>query len=657
MMPKNLKKVKPKRAVQQSVSHNTHSNLSPPPAAAVNDDAAAEDRPRRYKKSRPTHPKSRGSAQSSARATTDRLAHDEPNSGGSNQGISTAVLEPNKEGSKGITPPHSPRNPRAIKHTLKAEQKVRLGNGRNVAIGGLSDELGNKYVWCRSGQILVITAYSDWHGGSADASNALRGAGLIVVGSIGDIREAVDSLKDFPPLPIVTKPGLSKYGFVLPDGQVLVPRGQPEPLKAFEPVSGMLGKAGMLEDWIERVAAPLADHKIPAFFMMMMFVAPLLRQTDRTDNLGFELFGEAGRGKSTLQALMASAAGPAIGGGDGMYWRTLNTTINALEAIMPLYNDLPLVLDEAGLVPGGGTSDKRALSMRDLAFRLSAGVIRQRLGEPAGPLSRLAYMVSTNVAIGSFDAAHGAESDAIADRLQTVPLLPDRAHGIFDYCPPSYPSSGAFADALKLAASQHYGYALPVFLQYLVNRIYRHPKKLRRIILEHVAKFLDKSGANSNDGSQKRVAEAFGLVYAAGRLAIEARVLPTTYKPGAAALAVYRLHRAHGRTAISFDDRLDTVLCHCSTIDLSRTGLATLSEAQRSACPAFLYTNKSKQRELIVPVPHIDTVFPGWKGIVKDPDVLKRLKRSSERYTRDRPVGRKGAQVPCYVFNVPNLQV
>ena len=654
-MTKISKNLKSKPMAKQIVSPNSLSDQPPPGSADNHDVAEAGHSPKRRKTSSSKHKNRSHSTLAGSPNGKDTTEQRAPDNGGSRQSTKTSTPVAKQGKSKAAKPPHPPRPPRAIKDTLKAEQRVRLGSGSKVAIGGLTDEFGNKYVWCRTGKTFVVTAYSDWHGGSADASNALRGAGLIVVRNIGDIREAVDSLKRFPPLPIVTKPGLSKYGFVLPDGQVLVPLGQPEPLNAFEPVSGMLGKAGTLEDWIERVAAPLADHKIPAFFMMMMFAAPLLRQTDRTDNLGFELFGEAGRGKSTLQALMASAAGPAIGGGDGMYWRTLNTTMNALEAIMPLYNDLPLILDEAGLVPGGGKSDTRALAMRDLAFRLSAGVIKQRFGEPAGPLSRLAYMVSTNVAIGSFDAAHGAESDAIADRLQTVPLLPDRAHGIFDYCPPSYPSSGAFADALKLAASQHYGHALPVFLQYLVDRIHRQPMRLRRIIGEHVAKFLEKSGANSNDGSEKRVAEAFGLVYAAGRLAVGAGVLPAHYKPGSAALAVYRLHRAHGRTAISFEDRLIAVLRHSSTVDLVQTRLETLSEVQRSACPAFVYVGKSKNRELVVPVRHIDTVFPGWKGIVKDPDVVKRLKPSSERYTRDRPVGAKGMQLPCYVFNIHDL--
>ena len=537
--------------------------------------------------------------------------------------------------------------PLASAVALTSAEAVRLGNGRKVEIGGLRDEHGAKYVWCREGGRIVLTRYDSWHGGGGDASAALRTNGLVVVGSMTEIREAVEKLKRFPRLPIVSKPGWSRYGFVLADGRVLGPDGQPEPLKAFAPASGLLDQGGTLDGWRERVAAPLADHLLASFFMMMMFAAALLRLTNRADNFGFELSGEAGRGKSTLQLLMASAAGPAIGVGDATYWRSLNTTINALETVMALYDDMPLILDEAGLIQGGGKAEARALSMREMAFRLAAGLVKHRFGEPAGPRSRLVYILSTNRPISSLlGTAHAAESDAIADRLITMPLLPDRPHGIFDHCPASYESTGAFAEALKQAASEHYGHALPAFLKYLAEEMARDPKALRARIDSEVNRFVQRSGTNTNDGSQTRVAKAVGLVYAGGRLAKAAGVLPDSYRCMGAARAALDLHRMHGRVAISFDDRLLALMRHPETFDLSTHELATLTKKQRSGCPAFLYTGRSAQRELLIPIEHIDRVFPGWKGISDDADVERRLKPSSDRKTRDRPVGDKGAQRP-----------
>lgn len=556
-----------------------------------------------------------------------------------------------------VEPPYLPYPPLDKGATIKFDEVVRLGNGCKIGISGLRDEHGTKYVVCRDGRRFIVTRYDAWHGGGGDASAALRNHGLVVVGGMSDFREAVEKLKRFPKRPIVSKPGWSTYGFVLADGRVLGPDNQPEPLRAFTPASGFLSQGGTLEGWQEHVAAPLADHLLAAFFMMMMFAAPLLKLTNRPDNFGFELSGEAGRGKSTLQLLMASAAGPAIGIGDDTYWRSLNTTMNALETVMPLYSDMPLILDEAGLIQGGGKLQARALGMREMAFRLAAGVVKHRFGEPAGPRFRLVYMLSTNRPILSLvGVAHAAESDAIADRLITIPLLPERLHGIFDHCPPGYASTGAFAEALKQAASEDYGHALPAFLKWLAEEVAKDPKRLRARIDAHVNRFVQRSGTDTNDGSQTRVAKAVGLVYAAGRLAKAAGVLPPSYRCMHAARAALDLHRGHARAAVSFDDRLRALLRHPETIDLAKTPLAELTKAQRARCPVFLYSGRSRQRELLIPIEHIDRVLAGWRGMNDEPDVERRLKPSSDRNTRDRPIGEKGAQRPVYVFDIMDLE-
>ena len=72
--------------------------------------------------------------------------------------------------------------------------------------------------------------------------------------------------------------------------------------------------------------------------------------TSRVGSFGFELVGEKGIGKSTLQYLMSSVLGGAIQGADGNYWVTLDTTVNALEDTMAEHSDLPIIFDEAGLL-------------------------------------------------------------------------------------------------------------------------------------------------------------------------------------------------------------------------------------------------------------------------------------------------------------------
>jgi len=556
-----------------------------------------------------------------------------------------------------LKPPKPPYPPQNGKVMIKAQQTVTLENGRKIAIGGLRDEFDTKYVSCRAGSCSTLTPYAAWHGGSGGASTALRDQGLVIVSKIGDVGAAVAKLTSFPRAPIVTKPGWSRFGFAQSNGRVIVPDGQPEPLKAFSPASGLLDASGTLESWIQQVATPISEHLLASFFMMVMFSASLLRFTNRADNFGFELSGDAGRGKTTLQLLMASAAGPAIGDASTTYWRSLNTTMNALETVMPVYADMPLILDEAGLVHGAGKRDTRGQAMREMAFHLAGGAVKHRLGEPTGPRSRLVFVLSTNRPIASLlGPAHAAENDAVADRLITLPLLSDRPFGIFDDCPPAYASTGAFADALKQGASEHYGHALPVFLQYLVNEEAENPERLRRRIKGSVDRFVAQSATDTNDGSRTRVANAMGLVYAGGRAAQAAGVLPRTYRCLEAAQAALDLHTSHGRRPTSFADRLRALLYHPDTIDLSKTDIGSIPAATLKKCPQFIYEGRSLQRELVVPVEQINRVFSNWNASRNDPDVRQRLKVSSDRNTRDRPVGLNGAERPVYCFDITDLE-
>jgi hypothetical protein len=614
--------------------------------------ATATRRPKKTKGVLKTGKGKNNSCISKSRVTGEGRSED--SRGAAEKAISAQRVK--KEVSLALKPPKPPYPPQEGKVIVKTQQTVTLENRRKVAIGGLRDEFDTKYVSCRAGSCSTLTPYAAWHGGSGGASTALRDQGLVIVTKIGDVGAAVAKLTSFPRAPIVIKSGWSRFGFAQSNGRVVVPDGQPEPLKAFSPASGLLDASGTLEGWIEQVATPIGDHLLASFFMMVMFTASLLRFTNRADNFGFELSGDAGRGKTTLQLLMASAAGPAIGDASTTYWRSLNTTMNALETVMPLYADMPLILDEAGLVHGAGKGDTRAQAMREMAFRLAAGAVKHRLGEPTGPRSRLVFVLSTNRPIASLlGPAHAAENEAIADRLITLPLLTDRPFGIFDHCPPGYASTGAFADVLKQGASEHYGHALPVFLQYLVNEEAEYPERLRRRINRCVDSFVAGSATDTNDGSRTRVAKAMGLVYAGGRAAQAAGVLPRRYRCLEAAQAALDLHISHGRRPTSFNDRLRALLRHPGTIDLSKTDIASIPVVVLQKCPQFIYEGRSKQRELVVPVEQIDRVFSNWNASRNDPDVRQRLKVSSDRNTRDRPVGPKGAERPVYCFDITDL--
>jgi hypothetical protein len=551
--------------------------------------------------------------------------------------------------------PKTPKTPRSAEVVLKAEQRVTLPNGQMAEIGGIRAE-ATKYVWIGIDGHRAVMPYDTWHAGSGDGAKALREQGVTVVTSLPAVREAIASLKRFDPVAVAIRPGWTSQAFALASGIMVAPEGVANPIRAFAPYEGMTGRGGTLGGWKAGVAVPLAEHLIATFMMMIMFAAALLRLTNRTDNFGFELSGRAGCGKTTLQLLMASAAGPAVGAEGATYWRTCNATINALESVLEQYNDAVLILDEAGLVQAGGKVHGRALQMREMSFRLSSGLVRHRYGETIGVVNRLIYVLSTNRPIALLlGSAHAAETEATLDRMMTLPL-DDRAHGIFDACPPAYQSTGVLAEALRRAAAEHYGHAVPAFIAWLVNRRNRNPDRFRRHIARGIAFFVSSCGVDTNDGSAKRVAEAYGLVYVAGKLATRAGVLPPEYRCLKAARAAFELHRQHGRYSMSFDDRLRRLMRDPGTIDTVVENVASMSSVKLAACRAFLASTKSGRRELWIPREHLDDVFTDWNRLRHHPEVEERLKRTEkDRYFSDRRIGNHGVPREVFRFDVTNL--
>jgi hypothetical protein len=550
---------------------------------------------------------------------------------------------------------YSPKPPFFLKR--KPEAVMTLPNGERLELRGLASPGHERYVLISDGRSVALIPYHAWHGGSGDATRLLVANRITVVASMSDLRAQVSKLRRFPVVPIADNPGWAGPIFATAGGRLIAPPKVKNSFSAFAPDPEICAIGGTREGWTSGVAEPLASHLLASFLFMAMFAGPLLRLTNRSDNFGFEVAGAAGLGKSTIQMLAASAAGRAFGGEGSTYWRTCNTTTNALETILPSYNDMTLVLDEAGLAPGSGKKDERASQIREMAFRLSSGRSKHRYGERPEPPVRLIYILSTNQPLSEL-TGQGCppEAQAVADRLMTLPLLDSRRYGIFDNCPPGYASPAVFADSLKREASEHFGHAVPAFLEYLVKRRALNPNWLDQVVMRRQAKFLAAARADMSSGSSVRVASAFALVYVAGLLAKWAGVLPASYRPLAAALAAYQLHRDYGRPALSFADRLRALARHPGTIDLAKVDQNAIDKDAQSACLAYLYTNRSGGRELLIPAKMRSRALPDWNRIRNESDVVKRLKVSEgDRNTNDRPI--PGAKKQVYCFDLSDLGI
>ena len=277
--------------------------------------------------------------------------------------------------------------------------------------------------------------------------------------------------------------------FVRPDrvlGPQAVPRVRP-PLWAQGQRPAAPARAGDPEGWREGVARPCRLSRRLMLGVSAACAAPLLARVGHP-SFRLHLSGPAAAGGD----LVALAAGSVVGvGADHQLPGWDGTGAGFREAARP-FNDSVLPLDEPA--PSGVP----VLEPPRAAWRgvwVSAG--ERPLAEPAA-------------------------------RAHDVPALEAEGGTVCDRRP-SKLSGEAFDTramrallGLRRAIAAHHGHALePVVLE-----VARRGDALRAFVAERVAEFRAALAAPPGAGAPWRAAENFGVVYAGGRLAIEAGVLP-----------------------------------------------------------------------------------------------------------------------------------
>ena len=530
---------------------------------------------------------------------------------------------------------------------------IKPASGRKFRVSGLKSPKGDQWVQVQCRSDVAFAPFSDFVGNGSEAAKRLANSGVVTIGREWPaVRDAVATLSWFPSKPLIEQPGWSGAHFALADGRVFSPPGSNQPIVLFGVNQFKCAHAGSPKGWKNGICRPLADQQLCAFMMMVPFAAPLLGLTDRIGNFGFELVGDGGTGKSTLQQLMATVPGGAMPSAPGHYWVDCNTTANALEPTMMAHSDQVIIMDEQALFAGGATDRARASSMKELVFKLAAGSSKARF--PAGQQTehRLIYVMSSNKSLeqtlGGDDAAVAA---AAADRLITL-NIEERRYGIFDYVPAQWQSASAFAEALKKTAAEHYGLAFPRFIQRLVNRRARDERKLRKRVSTRLEEFRRAAGVDPNDGSALRVVDAFGLCYAGGALAQQFKVLPRTFDCLRAAVTCYNLYREDAHWLQPLPHRLRRLSKDPHVVDLDN-GLPRLSNTDLYAVAAFLKTTKTKRREILFLQASRDRFFPDFDALKRDPANGGLFKSEKGRDTVRRRIRKGKGKEAVYRFYLP----
>jgi putative DNA primase/helicase len=282
---------------------------------------------------------------------------------------------------------------------------------------------------------------------------------------------------------------------------------------------------GTLNEWQDSIGKLAEGHSRATFALSVAFVPPLLDLIGESGG-GFNLRGPSSIGKTSL--LCSAASVWSHGGEQGGFIKTWRATANGLEGTAALYSHTLLPLDELSIASGHEVSN--------IVYSLASGIGKQRAqrdGSAKAPKTWRVTILSTGeVGIAAKIQESGRRARAGQEvRIIDVDADAEQGHGVFDHV--GTDGSKKLADKLKKAASSFYGVAGPAFvkaiedmgIETVIGTIRETQEAFRNAVVKDVA-----------TGQVLRVADRFGLVAAAGELAVGFKILP--WQAGTVASAI-----------------------------------------------------------------------------------------------------------------------
>ncbi len=194
--------------------------------------------------------------------------------------------------------------------------------------------------------------------------------------------------------------------------------------------------------------------------------------------------------------------------------RAWRATSNGLEAVATAHSDALLCLDELAQLGGREAGE--------VAYMLANGSGKARASRDAllrKPAKwRLLFLSSGEIGLADKIAedARGRRQTA-GQKVRVVDVPADTGRfGLFEDLH-SFSDAGALAKHLTAAASTNYGSAARAFIQSISPNL----DELRRAVKKAVVDFVADNCPSGADGQVQRVATRFGLIAAAGELAVK----------------------------------------------------------------------------------------------------------------------------------------
>jgi putative DNA primase/helicase len=309
--------------------------------------------------------------------------------------------------------------------------------------------------------------------------------------------------------------GWSGDVFVLPDA-VIGPDAAGVIFQSGERGHEEHGQGGTLDGWRDEIAARAVGNPLFLLALSAAFAGPLLKRTN-SEGGGLHFVGISSTGKTTILEAACSAWG-----GPG-YRRSWRATANGMEGAAALFNDCLLALDEIS------ECDPREVGA--IVYSLGNGRGKQRASRTGAARSVTrwtAFIVSTGERTIATTMQEGGQRTKAGQGVRLLDIPAARRFGCFDELH-GLPTGTALSDAIKRAATSHYGRAGRAFLERLA-----HDRRDFAALLERF-KGLPAFNPQDAEGQDKRAAGRFALLALAGEVATEYGI--TAWPEGAATAA------------------------------------------------------------------------------------------------------------------------
>lgn len=261
---------------------------------------------------------------------------------------------------------------------------------------------------------------------------------------------------------------------------------------------------GTIDAWKDSIASFCIGNSRLMFGVCAAFAGPLLGICHE-ENGGFHLRGASSTGKTTILYGAASVFG------SKEYIQRWRATANGLEATAKMYNDLLLPLDEMGEI-----HPKEA---GEVAYMLGNGMGKAR-ADKTGAAREKAKWRCLFLSTGEVSLAQHMLEDGKKARVGQETRIADipadlGQFGVFDSLH-GFTDGAAFANAIKERARESHGTVGREYIRLLAEDF----EKVRNAVDAVIDLFIEHHVPRTASGQVKRVGRRFGLVAAAGELAI-----------------------------------------------------------------------------------------------------------------------------------------